>query len=47
MVSTAAEFTNKIENMEVGELNKRLAKFYVSVRKMKLTAAIIRKPACC
>ena len=27
------EFTNKIENMEVNELKKCLAKFYVSVRK--------------
>ena len=27
------EFTSKIENMEVDELNKCLAKFYVSVRK--------------
>ena len=27
------EFTNEIENMEVDELNKCLAKFYVSVRK--------------
>ena len=27
------EFTNEIENMEVNELNKCLAKFYVSVRK--------------
>ena len=47
MVSTAAEFTKKIENMEVGELNKCLAKCYVSVREMKPTAAIIRKLACC
>ena len=27
------EITNEIENMEVDELNKCLAKFYVSVRK--------------
>ena len=27
------EFTNEIENMEVNELKKCLAKFYVSVRK--------------
>jgi len=27
------EFTNEIENMEVNDLNKRLAKFYVSMRK--------------
>ena len=28
------EFTNEIENMEVDELKKCLAKFYVSVRKI-------------
>ena len=28
------EFTNEIENMEVDELNKCLAKFYVSVRQI-------------
>ena len=27
------EFTNELKNMEVDELNKCLAKFYVSVRK--------------
>ena len=39
------EFTNEIENMEVDELNKCLAKFSFPWGKPK--AAIIRKPACC
>ena len=33
MVLTAGRVTNEIENMEVDELNKCLAKFYVSVSK--------------
>ena len=39
------EFTNEIENMEVDELNKCLAKFSFPWGKPK--AGIIRNPACC